>query len=261
MRRKTGAAVLFAAVVMVVGPAPAADFEEVWPGLIERIERAYVQGDGPEMIAVRTALNELLDSELTDDQRSITRYTAAYLNWRLFVIPDGVPEAERDALLDEAVDLLSEILADDDGNAESHALLASVYGQQIGASAWRGMVLGRRASRESERALELAPANPRVLLLDGVGKLNTPRMFGGGEGKAESLLHQAVAAFRTEPPDRPWPRWGLIDAYAWLGQVLVRRGDLDAARQYYLQALEIEPSFGWVRELLLPALEARERQR
>ena len=89
MRRMAGAAVLFTAVVMVVGPAPAADFEEVWPGLIERIERAYVQGDGPEMITVRTALDELLDSELTDDQRSITRYTAAYLNWRLFVIPDG----------------------------------------------------------------------------------------------------------------------------------------------------------------------------
>ena len=246
---------------MLAAPVSAADFAEVWPGLVARIERAYVQGDGSEMSAVRTALKELLDSGLTDDQRSIARYTVAYLNWRLSVLTDTVPDDELDAMLEEAVELLGEELAENDGNAEAHALLANVYGLQIGRSPLKGAFLGMRASRASARAMDLEPQNPRVLLLDGIGKLNTPRMFGGGEDKAEALLHRAVAAFGTEPPDRPWPRWGRIDAYAWLGQVASRRGDPDAARRYYRQALEIEPGFGWVRGVLLPALEQGQRQR
>ena len=260
MRRIVAAALVSVVCLAAAAPVAASDFQDAWPGLLERVERAYVQGDSPEMRAVRTALETLLDTDLSDRDRSIARYTIAYLDWRLFTIPESVPADERDALLGEVVALLTEDVADNEGNAESHALLASVYGMQIGSSAWRGMILGMRASRSSARASELEPANPRVLLLDGVGTLHTPAMFGGGEEEAEALLHRAVRAFRTEPADRPWPRWGLIDAYAWLGQIMVRRGDLRAARRYYMLALEIEPEFQWVRAVLLPALEERARQ-
>ena len=242
------------------GTAAAVDFADVWPGLIDRLERGYVRGDASEMRAALAALEELFETELTENQQSLVRYTAAYVNWRLAVVPDGAPDDDgRDALLDDAVELLDENLAANDNDAESHALLASVYGLQISRSPLRGALLGIRAARASARAMELQPQNPRVLLLDGVGKLNTPRMFGGGEDRAESLLHRAVAAFTTEPSDRPWPRWGRVDAYAWLGQVMARRGDTDAARQYYLRALEIEPAFAWVRDVLLPALDSGAR--
>ena len=253
--------VLAAACAALVAPAApvAADFDETFAALVERLERAYPAGDAAELLAVRADLADLPDAGLTAGQRSLTRYTTAYVNWRLFTIPDAVPADDRAALLDDAVDLLTRDLEADDGNAESHALLASVYGMQID-SAWKGMTLGRRASRASARALELAPGNPRVLLQDGVGKLHTPRMFGGGADRAEAMLHRALAAFRTEPPDRPWPRWGLIDAYAWLGQISVERDDLAAARRHYGQALDLEPEFAWVRYALLPALEELDRQ-
>ena len=260
MPRILAVAAVCTALALAAPPAgAAAGFDETFPGLIERLERAYVLGDGQELLAARADLAEWLDAELTDGQRSITRYTIAYVNWRLFTIPDRVPADDRAALLEDAVELLTRDLDADDGNAESHALLASVYGMQID-SAWKGMTLGRRASRASARALELAPGNPRVLLQDGVGKLHTPGMFGGGAERAEAMLHRALAAFRTEPRDRPWPRWGLIDAYAWLGQISVERDDLALARQYYEQALEIEPGFAWVRYALLPALEEPARQ-
>ena len=260
MRRIVAAAAVCAVLVLPAAPAgTAAGFDETFAALLDRLERAYVQGDAPELLAVGADLAELVDTGLTGGQRSITRYTVAYVNWRLFTIPDGVPADDRSALLDDAVDLLTRDLDADDGNAESHALLASVYGMQID-SAWKGMTLGRRASRASARALELAPANPRVLLQDGVGKLHTPGMFGGGADRAEAMLLRALAAFRTEPPDRPWPRWGRIDTYAWLGQISAERGDLAAARRYYQQALEVEPGFAWVRYALLPALEERARQ-
>ena len=260
MRRIAALVALCAALVVPAAPAgQAPGFDETFAPLIDRLERAYAGGDGPELLAVRADLTDLLDTGLTAGRRSITLYTVAYVNWRLFTVPDAVPADDRAALLDDAVDLLTRDLEADDENAESHALLASVYGMQID-SAWKGMTLGRRASRASARALELAPGNPRALLQDGVGKLHTPGMFGGGADRAEAMLHRALAAFRTEPRDRPWPRWGLIDAYAWLGQISVEREDFDAARRHYEQALDVEPGFAWVRYALLPALEERARQ-
>ncbi|MCY4508365.1 MAG: hypothetical protein OXG35_15625 [Acidobacteria bacterium] len=260
MRRIAALVTLCAALVVPAAPAgQAPGFDETFAALIDRLERAYVGGDGPELLAVRADLTDLLDTGLTAGERSVTLYTVAYVSWRLFTVPDAVPADDRAALLDDAVDLLTRDLEADDGNAESHALLASVYGMQID-SAWKGMTLGRRASRASARALELAPGNPRVLLQDGVGKLHTPGMFGGGADRAEAMLLRALAAFRTEPPDRPWPRWGLIDTHAWLGQISVERDDLAAARRHYEQALDLEPGFAWVRYALLPALEERARQ-
>ena len=259
VRRQIVALVAVCAAFAAPAAAGAADFDETFAALVERLERAYPAGDAAELLAVRADLADLPAAGLTAGQRSIARYTIAYVNWRLFTIPDAVPADDRAALLDDAVDLLTRDLEADDGNAESHALLAGVYGLQID-SAWKGMTLGRRASRASARALELAPGNPRVLLQDGVGKLHTPRMFGGGADRAEAMLLRAVAAFRTEPPDRPWPRWGRIDAWAWLGQISAERGDLALARRYYEQALDLEPGFAWVRDALLPALEARERR-
>ena len=259
VRGRIVALVAVCAALAAPAAAGAADFDETFAALVERLERAYPAGDAGELLAVRADLADLLGAGQTAGQRSITRYTIAYVNWRLFTIPDAVPADDRAALLDDAVDLLTRDLEADDGNAESHALLAGVYGMQID-SAWKGMTLGRRASRASARALELAPGNPRVLLQDGVGKLHTPRMFGGGADRAEAMLLRAVAAFRTEPPDRPWPRWGHIDAWAWLGQISAERGDLAPARRYYERALDLEPGFAWVRDALLPALEARERQ-
>ena len=259
LMRRIAALVALCAVLVVpaatAGQAPG--FDETFAALIDRLERAYIGGDGPELLAVRADLTDLLDTGLTAGQRSVTLYTVAYVSWRLFTVPDAVPADDRAALLDDAVDLLTRDLEADDENAESHALLATVYGMQID-SAWKGMTLGRRASRASARALELAPGNPRVLLQDGVGKLHTPGMFGGGADRAEAMLLRALAAFRTEPPDRPWPRWGRIDTYAWLGQISAEREDFAAARRYYEQALEVEPGFAWVRYALLPALEELE---
>jgi tetratricopeptide (TPR) repeat protein len=89
----------------------------------------------------------------------------------------------------------------------------------------------------------------------GIGALHTPAMFGGGMDKAEPLVRQAIELFQQEPPDRPWPNWGRLDAHAWLGQILARRGDRAGARAEYEKALALEPESGWVKHVLLPALE------
>jgi hypothetical protein len=124
----------------------------------------------------------------------------------------------------------------------------------------RAIVLGPRSMVALERAGEVAPANPRVLLLQGVTALYTLSAFGGGREKAERLLLRSLDEFSREPSTKAWPNWGRFDAHAWLAQVLCRKRDLGGARAEYQKALAIAPDSSWLRSVLLPALERASKQ-
>jgi tetratricopeptide (TPR) repeat protein len=186
--------------------------------------------------------------------RPLVAYAVAYIDWRLAFNP-SVSAAEQDDLLDEAETQLKAGLKADPKSAEALALLSGVYGAKIAHSPMRGILLGPRSSGAIEDAVKLEPNNPRVLLSQAIGKFNTPAMFGGSESQAESLIRRALAAFQTEPVSKPWPNWGRFDAHAWLGQMLAKRGDKAGAKAEYDEALAIAPNSGWVRHVLLPALQ------
>ncbi|MCU0634154.1 MAG: hypothetical protein MUE41_04710 [Gemmatimonadaceae bacterium] len=141
--------------------------------------------------------------------------------------------------------------------AETHALLGSCMGSLAGTGITGGMKWGSAAGEATEAARTMAPNNPRVLLLEGIGKWFTPAMWGGGKDKGYALVQRAVAAYGQDTPARPLPAWGRAEAYAWLGQMEQERGRIAEARAAYERALAIEPGYGWVRNELLPRLAAR----
>lgn len=143
---------------------------------------------------------------------------------------------------------------------ETHALLSAVYGQQAGAARGVGaMRPGMRAGTEIERALDLDRDNPRVWLLRGTNALYTPAMWGGGQDKALEALQRSVQLFANDTQRGPLPTWGRAEAYAWLGIIHSRKREYEQARAAYTEALRLEPSYGWVRDLLLPRLNQRAR--
>jgi hypothetical protein len=135
------------------------------------------------------------------------------------------------------------------------ALLAGLYALQIGRSPLKAIVLGSRISGILDRASAVDPNNPRVALQAGISAFHTPAAFGGGSSKAERLLRRSLELFAQEPLDCPWPNWGRVDAHAWLGQILARKGDSAGARAEYDRALAVAPNAGWVKHVLMPALE------
>ncbi len=158
---------------------------------------------------------------------------------------------------DQARDIL-EPLAKQQTIAETHALLASVYGMQIAAAkvpVWTGMRLGPKTNDVMEKAVTQGPNNPRVWLMRGIGAFNTPSSFGGGLDKAESHLKKSLELFATDAPAPPLPAWGRADAHIWLGQVYAKRKQADSARAEYNKALALQPRNGWISHVLLPALE------
>ena len=140
--------------------------------------------------------------------------------------------------------------------AEAYALLSSAYGLQIGLSPMKSMLLGPRVGRASQKAEQLAPDNPRVVLSAAISDFNTPKMFGGSKEKGLQGFQRATELFAQEEPTDPiHPVWGHSLTYAWLGIAYQDRGELESARAAFEKALEIDPDFGWVKYALLPELE------
>ena len=94
-----------------------------------------------------------------------------------------------------------------------------------------------------------------MALQRGISAYFSPKSFGGGLERAENDMRHALDLFARQPADEPWPNWGHVDAYAWLGKVLAENGDTAGARQAYQQGLVLEPDHRWIRQVLLPELD------
>jgi tetratricopeptide (TPR) repeat protein len=222
------------------------------------IEAAFNRGDVELLRGARALVERALTAFAGDP---LLQHYYAYSLYREANLLMGKRRDEKEyrPLLEQA-DSLLEQSASKLALAETHALRSSVLGQLIGTNPLRGMTLGPRSGSAMDRAIELGPRNPRVWMLRGVGAMFTPAMFGGGVEKSEEYLRKAIGLFPDDRPAAPLPAWGHSEAYAWLGQVLHKQKRIDDARAAYTKALELQPENGWVRHVLLPALNRAERE-
>ena len=237
--------------VLATSPAVAGSAQDVPHSSLLAIESAYYAG---EPSAGREALEALGE---TDD------VTRAWALWRVASMHRvrGVSrqvkrrrEPIRKELLEEAESLMKARIEADPNDAGAHLVLSQVYQERI-TGMMSGMRFGRRAGETLDRALELAPGDPRALYLKGVNQLMAPGPFGNKE-EARRNLEAAVARFAEGAPEGAfW--WGEPEAHAFLGLSYARENERDPARTHYERALELEPGFDWVRDSLLPDLESR----
>lgn len=224
-----------------------------WTDIVSRLERGAAASDANLLRPAVADAEKLADVTGLDRERELALIGAAYGAWRLSTVP-GVQQAESVSLLKSADKHLRDVLKLNPKSGEASALLASIVGQEIRYGGNK-MVLGPEAQSLRDDALNSEPNNPRVVLQAAMTTFFTPVQYGGGADKAEAGLRQAIALFEREPPGRPWPNWGRFDAHAWLGQVLAARGDKAAARAEYNLALAAWPQSGWVKQVLMPALD------
>jgi hypothetical protein len=102
---------------------------------------------------------------------------------------------------------------------ETFALEAFLTGVEIALDPSRGMELGPEIGALQQRADQLGPKNPRVLLLKGSSLVYTPAEYGGGKDVALPVLRQALAQFAADAPAPHAPRWGRQDAVAALKSI------------------------------------------
>ena len=139
--------------------------------------------------------------------------------------------------------------------AHARALYGALSGQMAAVGGGLSpMRFGPRALSQLDEAMETAPNDPRVALLNGITRLNAPSVFGGGPPRAEAELRKAIRLFATDRTTAPLPSWGRTDAHIWLGLALQAQNKKAEARAEFDQALALTPGHRWILETLIPEL-------
>lgn len=147
-----------------------------------------------------------------------------------------------------ASDQLKNLVETDPQDVESWALLAQVYGLNIAFEPTKGAELGPKSEQALNKAKAMDPNNPRVLLISGIGKYNTPAMYGGSKQLALLQLNQAIEQYKNDV-NSEYP-WGFAEAYTWRGLTHLELGNKAAALADWQKAIEISPNYGWAKNLL-----------
>ena len=174
-------------------------------------------------------------------------YNKAYANYRLSIMAGLTGQQDQAAQALDVAQSTLEQLTSAQPEAESLALLSSVYGMQIGNNPLKGALYGPKSNKAIQQATKLDPANPRVALIKAISAYNTPAAVGGSKQSAIDLSSKAIELY-AQPCQQLC--WGHAEAYTWRGLAKQELGDKAGAIADWTKATEVEPSYSWARFLL-----------
>jgi tetratricopeptide (TPR) repeat protein len=235
---------------MVSGGCVRADAQAAAPSkwadtLSSEIDKAQLSGDDAKLAAAVALAGRVATAYPTD---GLILHYQGYAIYRQALLQVGRDGSNASTLLEQSREILERSLKTRP-LAETHMLLSSIDGQLIATAPDRAMELGMASQASQGAALTLGPSNPRVWLLRGQGAIFTPPEYGGGLPAAASALKHSIDLFAKDAPKAGEPSWGKAEAYAWLGQVYQTQGDKTKAASFYKQALDIAPSYSYVKTL------------
>jgi tetratricopeptide (TPR) repeat protein len=222
--------------------------ETQWRDMESRIQYGYYTEDSRALQNLQAAL------AVDESHDQLRGYYAALVAWRLaqLAVQHPAPQAASPGqLAQRCVSALDGVLEAQADYAEALALRAACLGLPLAAGGLHAPFAGRKPRKDIERALQLAPRDPRVLLLDALGDYELPPTLGGNKERALVKLRATVAAFEQERTStEPLPGWGAAEAYLFLGRSLFEHGDAVAARDALEHALLLAPQYVPARALM-----------
>jgi hypothetical protein len=217
------------------------------------LDEAVSAGRAEPLLKARAQLVAL---SAADPEAAALHYWVAVASWRAVPILSQQDRKRAELVAKDGLAHCDEALRLDKAFVEAYALKGGLMGMMIMFDPSSMMTLGPQSEAQIQRALGLAPRNPRVRLLQGLGTLNKPAQFGGGADKAREIFKQAQVLYAADTSaDSTAPHWGRADAMLWAGQSAMRLGDFPAARDEFVAALAADPNNVWIRGRLLPAVQ------
>ena len=238
--------------------------------IILRIQKADYEGD-------RSALQHL-HGELTPFLES-KQFTSRVFYWRGFALwrkaingfNDKVDKKELQEDLQRASQEFEKSASADSAFVDAKIALGSCYSllaYSVNISdAAQLQDLTAKSRQTLKEAREAAPENPRLLWVLGPIYWNIPAERGGGQAKAMEAYQKGLETLRThktattDPLDPVWGEPELLMNLAW-SNLNRATPDLEAADQNARAALALVPYWHYVRDILLPQIQAaKEKQK
>lgn len=230
-------------------PGAVTHAQELDPRDLEyRIDYAYFTEDAATLRNLIRGANDAIAKSMATAQ---LHYLLGFAQYRLGNVLAAKDESSAVKALSECVDEVDAATEADEQFAEGHALAAACFGQLAGLRTMTAMINGPKSESRLEKALKLAPKNPRVALLDALSDYRKPKAFGGDKARALAKLRRAAELF-DQAVQKPAsvPSWGQADAYAALGRSLLESGDMLGARNALERSLIIAPEFAAAKRML-----------
>ena len=231
MSRRTSLAVLLLSCL----PSLACAVE--WGDIEGRLQYAWYTEDLRALRAVVASIGSGADDE------ALRAYYRGYGEYRIALLAQGRDEAAARSAAEACAGHLAAANSAHGSFADALALQATCQALVATLKVWKAPLLGPRSAAQLERAIELAPRNPRVLLFAALAERDGVR--------AVATLQKAVAQFEEERRTvATMPSWGAPEAYLQLARRQLDQGDGAAARGALERALLLAPGFGQARRLL-----------
>jgi uncharacterized protein YciI len=269
---RNGRAFLFALTIFIMSAATElypADKNSLEPSrdsiirIVTQIQRADYEGDRP-------ALKRLHDdlTLIPEDNKLASRvlYWRGFALWRRAIngFNDSPTPTDLEADLTQAVADFKDSIARDPAFVEPKIGAGSSLGYLMYLHRKEPSVVQELLGQSSpllKEALATAPDNPRLLWVLGPVRWSSPPERGGGQDKAFEIYNKGLEAVRNQKrgvADPLEPSWGepeLLMSLAW-SNLNRTTPDLKAADQYAQSALKLVPYWHYVRDILIPQIQA-----
>jgi hypothetical protein len=255
---------LVMACVALTGEARQSRAERRLIAIKAAVMSADYRGDLAGLAALRTQA-----SEISNDSRFgyLADYWSGFASWRIVVNGAGAKLNADDAkanLAHAVIDFESSIRKKDDF-ADGYASAAAVHGWLAAYNRADQAAMKQEVDifkRDINRALELEPNNPRVLWIEAVPYLVLPPERGGNIDHAIELYRTMLENSRPPQPRSPLPDWGRAEALMSLANADIMKPspDVDQATVEAQEALRLQPEWHFVRDILIPQIEAKRKQ-
>jgi uncharacterized protein len=273
MSARNGRALLFVLIIFVLSVAApelyAADKTSLAPSresiiyIVTQIQRADYEGDRPALKRLHDELTPIPEDEKLASQ---VLYWRGFALWRRAI--NGFNEtptpSDLEADLTQAVTDFKDAIARDPAFVEPKIGAGSSLGYLMYLhknDSTRVQELFQQSSPLLKEAMAAAPDNPRLLWVLGPMRWSSPPERGGGQDKAFEGYNRGLEAIRnqkrdaSDPLDPSWGEPELLMSLAW-SNLSRTTPDLNAAEQDAQAALKIVPYWHYVRDILMPQIQA-----
>jgi hypothetical protein len=269
MSRKNnfGVALLITAAILVITSAPARPLgteREAVVKIVAQIQKADYEGDSS---TLQRLYGELTPFTGNKEFASRVFYWRGFALWRKAIngFNENVDKKDLEHDLQQAAEEFDNSASADPAFVDSKIALGSCFGLLAYAVGKKDAAEQQALLAKSKQAITdaraAAPNNPRLLWVLGPVYWNIPPDRGGGQARAIEAYEKGLETIRSHKnatTDSLDPSWGepeLLMSLAW-SNLNRATADLDAAEQNARSALALVPYWHYVRDILVPQIQA-----